>query len=261
MTNALQLIAGFVTNGAAGDSPIAAAAGDTFTVPSGEVSGEINLEQLYAGGASTDFIRMFSPRMHDNAQGLRLQVGSTKLRPLLPFGTTQALYPADVPTVRAHTTAAATAGVLALYGYDNLGGVSPRLASWNDVVGRISQVMGCEVDATSGAIGTWGNGVALNATFNNWNANKDYALLGYSVNVSCLGVAITGIDTGNLKVGGPGDPDPVFTRTFFRDLSEKTGKPYIPIIAANNAGSTQVQVIDVAGATAVQVSLILGRLD
>lgn len=261
MGNALQLVAGFVTNGSATTGTIAAAAGDTFTIPSGEVAGNIYLEQLFAGGVSTDFIRFRSPRLHDVAQGIRLMVGTTKLRPLLPYGTNQKLYPADVPTVEADTTAAATAGVLALYGYDNLGGVAPRLAAWADVQGRIDAIMGCEVDSTSGGIGQWGTGVALNGTFNNWSANKDYALLGYEVNASCLGVSVSGIDTGNFKVGGPGDPDPVLTRRFFVALSQETGRPYIPIVNANNAGSTMLQTVDVASATAVKTTLILARLN
>ena len=71
---------------------------------------------------------------------------------------------------------------------------------------------------------------------------------------------MTGIDTGQQKIGGPGDPDPILTSRQFVRLSQETGRPYVPIINANNAGSTFVQAVDVAAATATHVTLQLLRL-
>lgn len=260
MGKALQTIAGFYTAGGAGTGIATAATGDSFTVPSGEQSGKVYLENVFAAGASTDFVRVRSNRLHDVAQGIRLSVGATKYRPLMAYGMGETLQPADVPIVEIDETGAATGGILLYYGYDDLGGINPRLSDWPSVQARADHLMGCEVDVTSGAIGQWGVGVALNGTFNNFSANTDYALLGYSVSVGCLGIAVTGIDTGQQKIGGPGDPDPILTSRQFVRLSQETGRPYIPIINANNAGSTFVQAVDVAAATATHVTLQLLRL-
>lgn len=261
MPRTLQLVAGTVNAGGAGFNTVVAAPGDTFTVASGVSEGAINLEQVWAAGAVTDMVRIYSPRMHDNNQGMRIQVGTQKYRPLLPWGVDQPLYPADTPTFQTDATGAGQTGLLAMYEYLDLPGANPRLASWSDISGRIEQISGVEVDAAASAtVGTYGAGVALNAANDNFKANRDYALLGYTVNVGCLGVGITGPDTSNYRIGGPGDPDPALTHETFVRTSVDTGRAFIPIIAANNRAATLLQIVDVAASTAVHVSLVLALL-
>lgn len=260
MPKAIQTIAGFFTAVGAGTSAATPSAGDTFAVPSFALSAVGYLEDVYAAGATVDFIRIRSPRLHDANQGLRLFIGTTQRRRLLPNYSTEYLYPSDVPIVEIDATGAATNGILLQYGYSDLPGVAPRLAAWPEIKPRIAHISGVEVDVTSGAIGQWGNGAAINANFDNFEAGADYALLGYTVNAGALGIAITGKDTGNLKVGGPCDPDAAQTQDYFIRLSEEGEIGYIPVIAANNKGSTLLQVVDVAAATAVKVSLIMAQL-
>jgi hypothetical protein len=261
MPRALQLIAGTVNAAGAGFNTVTAAPGDSFTVAAGTNEGTITLEQLWAAGAVTDMLRVYSPRMHDNTQGIRVQVGTQKYRSLLPWDADQPLYPADTPTFQTDATGAGQTGLLALYEYADLPGANPRLATWDDINPRVEQLSYVEVDVTSSAtVGTYGNGVALNANFDNFKANRDYALLGYTVNAGCLGIAITGPDTSNYKIGGPGDPDPAFTKDVFRRASMESGRAFIPVIAANNRGATIVQNVDVAASTAVHVSLALALL-
>lgn len=260
MPRALQTSAGFFTAGAAGIGVATPAAGDTFAVATFSLSSRCYLEQVSAAGASTDFVRIRSPRLHDANQGLRLFVGTAKNRPLLPFGMNETLYPADTPIVEIDETAIATGGIVVTYGYDDLPGVQPRLAMWSEVAPRILHVMGDEVDVTSGAIGAWGTSVAINAGFDNFEAGADYAWLGWVQNAACQGIALTGKDTGNLKVGGGGDSDPVWTRNYWIEQAEQSGRPSIPIIAANNKASTFLQAVDVAAATAVKVTLLLAQL-
>lgn len=260
MPKALQTIAGFATAAGAGVLAATPSAGDTFNVPSFALSSQGYLEDVYAAGTTVDFVRIRSPRLHDANQGLRLQIGTTQRRRLIPNYASDTLYPSDTPIVEIDATGAATNGILLQYGYQDLPGVAPRLAAWPEIKSRIVHIMGCEVDVTSGALGQWGNGVALNANFDNFEAGADYALLGYTCNVGALGIAMTGKDTGNLKVGGPADPDAAQTQDYFIRLSEEGGIGYIPVIAANNKSSTLLQVVDVAAATAVHVSLLLAQL-
>lgn len=261
MPRALQLIAGFATAAGAGTNTVTVSPGDSFTVAAGTQEGAINLEQIWAAGATTDFVRVFSPRMHDNAQGIRCQVGATKYRPLLPWDADQPMYPADTPTVQIDATGAGTGGILMMYEYLDLPGANPRLATWSDINSRIEQLSYVEVDVTSSAtIGTYGAGVAINANFDNFKANRDYALLGYTVNTGCLGIGVVGPDTSNYRIGGPGDPDPIITREVFVRASERTGRAFIPVIAANNKGGTLVQAVDVAASTAVHVTLAMALL-
>lgn len=260
MPRAIQTIFGYYTAAAAGTGVATPAPGDTFQVPSFDLTAKARIAQVYASGADTDFVRIRSPRMHDANQGLRLFAGTTKSVKLLPWEMSEVLYPSDTPVVEIDETAVATGGILVQYDYDDLPGVQPRLASPADIAGRVAHLSGVEVDLTSGAIGTWGNGEAINSSYDNFEAGADYALLGYTVSAATAGIAVTGKDTGNLKIGGPGDPTGQRTSAFFVDMSDETGRPCIPIIAANNKGSTLVQSVDVAAATVVKVSLILAQL-
>lgn len=260
MPNAVQTIAGTAVAAGAGTNPAVPAAGDTFTVPSFSLTAAAYLEQVSAAGATTDFVRIRSPRLHDANQGIRAYVGSPLYRSLLPWNNQENLYPSDTPTVEIDATGAGTGGILVTYGFDDLAGAQPRLGLWSEIEPRIVHISSVEVDVTSGAAGQWGNGVAINALFDNFEAGADYALLGYHCNANCLGVAITGKDTGNLKIGGPGSADAIETREYFIWFAERTQRQRIPIIAANNKGSTLVQNVDTAAATAVKVSLTFAQL-
>jgi len=260
MPNAAQTIAGFATFAAAGTQVVTPSPGDTFTVPSFDLSAKAYIENAWVSAGSVDFFRVRSPRLHDANQGLRVWNGTCVRRSILPWGNHEVLYPSDTPTVELDSTAVASNGIVLQYGYDDLPGVQPRLAMWADVESRIVHVMGCEVDVTSGAIGAWGNSAALNSSFDNFEAGADYALLGYTMSVNCLAIAISGKDTGNLKIGGPGANDGIETTNYFINWAEQVGKPRIPIIAANNRGSTVLQNVDVAAATATKVSLYLAQL-
>lgn len=260
MPRAIQSQLGFATVAAAGLSVVTPAPGDTFAVATFAPSSSAAIAQLHATGAVTDFVRVRSPRLHDANQGLRIFIGATTRRRLLPWELYEQLYPADVPIVEIDQTAAGTGALLATYEYADLPGVQPRLAMPSEVLPRMIHTMGCEVDVTSGAIGAWGNGVAINANFDNFEAGADYALLGYTCNVGSAGIAITGKDTGNLKIGMPGDPDPFQTQDYFVTASERSNAPFIPVIAANNKGSTLLQNVDVAAATVQKVTLLLAQL-
>jgi len=260
MPNAVQTIAGFVTFAGAATTVVTPAPGDTFTVPSFDLSAKAYIENAWVSGGQVDFFRVRSPRLHDANQGLRVWNGLCLRRTILPWGNHEVLYPSDTPTVELDATGAGSNGIVLQYGYDDLPGVQPRLAMWADVESRIVHVMGCEVDVTSGAIGAWGNSSPLNSSFDNFEAGADYALLGYTMSVNCMAIAISGKDTGNLKIGGPGANDGFESTNYFVNWAERLGKPRIPIIAANNRGSTVLQNIDIAAATATKVSLYLAQL-
>lgn len=260
MPRALQTISGFVTFAGAATTAVTPAPGDTFNVPSFPLTAKAYIEDVWASGTTFDFVRIRSPRMHDANQGLRLQSTSSVRRSLVPPGFNQVIYPSDTPTVEIDGTAAGSDVVCITYGFDDLPGVAPRLATWQAVRSRIVQVSAVEVSVTSGAIGAWGASAAINSSFDNFEAGADYAWLGYTMSTACAGIALTGKDTGNLKIGAPGSVDGVQSPDYFITLDMMSGRPSIPIIAANNKGSTVLQNVDIAAATVSKVSLILAQL-
>jgi hypothetical protein len=260
MPNAIQTIAGFFTAVGAGTSVATPAPGDLFTVPSFALTSKAYLEKCAVSGAQVDFIRIRSPRLHDANQGIRIRVGATLRRELLPFGLQEQMYPSDIPTIEIDATAAGSNGLVFSYAFDDLPGVAPLMDTWENIKPRILHLMGCEVSVTSGAIGAWGASSALNSSFDNFEAGANYAWLGYTVRTPCLGIAMTGKDTGNLKIGGPGSDDPLETHEYFVRWDRATPQPRIPIIQANNRAATILQNVDIAAATVSLVTLYLAQL-
>lgn len=260
MPRAVQTVAGFYTAGGAGTGAATPAPGDSFAITSFGSSGTAVIEQVVASGASTDWVRIRSPRMHDAQQAIRLRTGAQPNHNMLPWGTNQPMYSSDVPIVEIDETGAASGGILITYGYSDLPGVQPNLDVWSNIEPRIQQIFVAEASVAGAAIGTWSPGVAINASYDVFEANRSYALLGYRTSVSCLGIKITGIDTGNLGIGGPGVNDGIQTQEYFITASEKTGRAFIPIIQANNKASTLVANVDSAANTATVVSLIFALL-
>jgi hypothetical protein len=258
---AAQLVTGFFTAGAAGTGVATANGGDTFAVQNFNSPDTAFIDELWANGASTDFVRVRSARLHDANQGIRLRVNGIVGVPLIPYDVNNPIYPADVLTVELDETAAATGAVSLLNYYSNIPGVNARLATWPEISSRINQVSG--VDVLLGAIpaiGSYSPGNAINSLFDNFQAGSDYALLGYTTAASRLSIAVAGQDTGNLKIGGPGIADARTTADWFIRMSERSNLPYIPIIAANNKGSTNVFQADNAASAAVNVTLIMAEL-
>lgn len=261
MPYALQQNVGFSTAAGAGTGVVTPNGGDTFNVANFSLTSQAYLDQIWANGATTDFIRVRSPRLHDANQGIRLTPGTVFSLPMLPWELDQPLYPSDTPTVEIDATGAGTGAIAAIYRYQDLPGVNPRYATWDEISSRVVAVSGVSVALGAiGAIGAYSAGAAINSSFDNFEAGADYALLGYEMLASRLAIAIQGQDTGNLRIGGPGISDPRTTRNWFVEAGKQGGSPYIPIIAANNKGSTFVFQADNAASAATVVTLIMAEL-
>lgn len=261
MARVLRSAAGFFTAAGAGTNPATLVAGGTGTIAVDAFSsGNAYLEQIWAAGATTDFIRFRSPRMHDANQGLRLFAGATQRANLIPWGSDAQVYSSDVPVLEIDATGAGTGLAVITYGYDNLGSGTSTLATWDEIRPQIKSVMANSFTVTAGAIGAWGAGVALNNATDNLHADGDYALLGYVCSAAVGAFAINGTDTGNFDIAFPGDPDARETRQYFVNLAQQSGRPSIPVIQANNRAGTIVKSTDAAAATVSTVSLIMALL-
>src|SRR6267142_1561980 len=134
---------------------------------------------------------------------------------------------------------AAEVSITLLIYYHDLPGISARLATYEYVKQHTKNIVGINTNLTPGD-GVAGTAVALNAADNRLHANTDYALLGYTSNLAFGSLTIQGIDTGNLKVGGPVLGLPEHDSQMFVDYARSYNAPLIPIINSNNAGSTNL---------------------
>lgn len=258
---AAQVVSGRVTNPGATITALTPDAGDSFTVPTFDQSARASIVRLWTENAAGGVLRIRSPRLHDVAQGIRLQIPAADQVQLIGGPEMQRLYPADPLIVESSGGAAEVDTLAYLMYYSDLPGIQAQLASWAEVQDRIANIVGVEVDLTSGGTaGDYGGSRALNQDFQNLKAGERYALLGYTCRTAFTTLGIRGPDTGNLRIGGPGSTNTWDTATWFIDVSNALGLPCIPIIQADNAGGTQVDLTDTATATARTVSLIFGEL-
>jgi len=257
MGRALEIIAGFVTAPSSTFTALVMAAGNTLTVRSAPVESEVRLLNAWALNQTSGTLRIRSPRLHDNVQGIRLDVLGGEPKPLFPWGLSQKLIPQD--TLIAELTGSATAGdieqaALLIY-YANLPGVDARLASYEDVLRRGVNLVPVENTITNLLTGGWTAEEAINSEFDLLKANTDYALIGYLIDAECAAVRWRGADTGNLGVGGPGDElGRDYTSDWFLYLSRIFNLPLVPVFNSANKAGILIDLADDENATAHTVT-------
>lgn len=261
MGKALQVVSGRTTNPSTTITGLTANTGDSFTVRSFDMASPAYLCNAWAMAATAGVLRVRSPRLHDAAQGIRLRTLASNCRPLLGDESKQRLYPQDVLTFEISGGASETDMASLLLYYPDLPGIDSQLATWDEIKDRVANITTEEQQITTGGTaGDYGGSQAFNADFDTLKRNVKYAVLGYVSDTRVCTVGITGPDTGNLRVGGPGEVAPDITADWFIAQSKALGMPCIPILNAANIGATTFDVASTATSASVNVSVILAEL-
>lgn len=265
MGKALELIAGDVTGAVAAGTftGITMHGGNSLTVRNTAAEAKILLLTFWADVQVANSLRVRSPRLHDNVQGMRFETIASDLKPLLDPIHAQKLVPQDVLAVEfdESTAAADVQTFCALVYYDDLPGINGRFIGMEELKARMVNILTVENTIDSGAGGDWLGGEAINAEFDLLKANTDYALLGYMVSVECAAVRYRGSDIGNLGVGGPGtETERDLTSNWFIHLTERTGINLIPVFNSANKGAILVDVAQDENAGDPVVTTILAEL-
>jgi hypothetical protein len=256
MPHALELVTGQVLNPGGATVPLTMAFTNSSTVRNADLNSIVSLLQTWTFAQNPAIWRIRSPKLHDNVQGLRFRVPSNDNLPLLTPGTWQRLVPQDTLNLDLNTSSGAGLIDLAcmLIYYSDLPGNAARLIGPNELDQRTNNVWTTEIDITPGVAGGYSGQVAINSNFDNFKANTDYALVGYSVDVACAAVRFTSPDFSNLGVGGPGIVGSRHvTQKWFHHLSEELGIPLIPVFNAANKFGTLVDVAQSQTGNAVRV--------
>lgn len=261
---AIDTITGFVTAPGATLTAWTMATGDSLSIRNFPADKKAFLLDMWGFNQAAGILRVRSPRLHDNVQGIRYRIpGTSTALPLADQRWLQQLYTQD--NLIAEQSGSAVAGQIEtgslLVYYDDLPGISARLTTWDDVKARGIQTYTQETQHTPGVAGGYSGQVAINANFDLMQANMDYALLGYVTDAQDCSVCIRGTDTGNVRVSGPANSlirD--VTRWWFRWLGELSGKPCIPIINAANKFNTFADVVANQAGTAINVNWIFAEL-
>lgn len=260
---ALEIIAGQVTAPSTTQTALTMGSGNSLTVRNAPYESRARLLQAWADVQGAGILRLRSPRMHDNVQGIRLDTVVSEPKPLLPWGVAEVLTPQD--TITADLSGSATAGdvegaALLIY-YDDLPGIDANLATFEEIASRIVHTVTVENTLALGTAGGYSGEESIMAEFDLLKANTEYALLGYLVDAECLCVRWRSADTGNLGVGGPGDEGArELTSSWFVKLSREYGIPAIPIFNSANKGSILLDGMQDENGADVTVTSILAEL-
>lgn len=237
-----------------------AASGDSFTVRNFNIATDAaRLVKVFRQGATSGGVRILSPLLHDAVRGITILTSETPAVFAFPRETGQLLRPQDGLTVQITGGGAETdAGALQIY-YSTLPGASARLFMPADILPRIIRIKPLEVDFTTNAAASGWLDTVITTTEDLTHANTDYAVLGYTTDTAGTAFGIKGIDTGNLRVCGPGSTSSIVTGDYFWEASLRDQIPYIPVFNSANKGGTFLSSFAVAAA-ATKVLLNLAEL-
>lgn len=235
--------------------------GQTTTVRNTSLGSKINLEAMWGVESVLEIVRVRSPRLHDNVQGIRYQVPSNSVINLLGYRPQTPLVPQDLLVTEIAAATAVVGTSFLQISYASLPGSDGNYLTWGQVEPRVVDIMTQEVTpGNPTAAGQWSAGVALNSSFDLMKANTWYALLGYTTSVQCGAISIQGPDTGGLKVGGPGPTNALETREWFCWMDEFGDEPGIPVINSANKAGTFVYLADYQATNAAVVDLLFAEL-
>lgn len=260
---AIDTIACFATAGAASPFPtvLAAAPGDSLSIRNFQAGQTASLEAVFYDAGGSQRIRVQSPNLHDNQTGLTWEPLEAPAQFLVPGDLSINLQANDQLTVSGGIAAAGTiAAGLQVY-YSQLPGIQARLHSWGDISGNVRYIKSLEVDSGAVAVGAWTD-TLITVTENQLHANKDYAVLGYTVNQACDIIGVKGSATGNLRVCGPGASSTLDISEYFVYMSQVNNVPYIPVFNSDDRFAFYVSAFNhvaIAGA-ALHVYLIVAEL-
>ena len=257
---ALEVISGSVTGAGAALTAWTVNAGNSLAIRSAPLDKKVWLMEKWAfNDTAAGVLRIRSPRLHDNVQGIRTRITATDTEPLLSglaaYGWRQRLIPQDILIAEQSGSASnIDTGHLLVY-YEELPGIQARLIDNATLqasgVNRIGQEVSITTTAASAA---YTGQVAINVTNDNFKANTDYALLGAMVDTRVGCVRIQGADVGNLGIGIPGEPTQRHLMSnYFQRLSQIYGVPLIPVF---NSANKAAILVDATGHTAAVTTVV-----
>ena len=254
----LELLAIQATAPGAGGAIGAAVTGDSLTMKFGKKS---RILTMWADLQVAGSFRLTNASGHDLSTGLRLAVPASDLDLKFPSTLDYDVPPQEAiaVTIFGSGTAGDIETVMGLVEYDGL--FAQKLISESEVKRRKVQLITVHQALTAGAAGGYSGERSFILDNPNMRANTDYAVVGYVCSAETAAVYFRGPDTGDRKIGGPGnDLDHDLTRDWFLMLSRLTGEDCIPVINTGNLPSTFGGVVGDENSTATVVSWILAQL-
>lgn len=242
-------------------SALAAVTGDSLAVKNCPIEKMVRMLSFWGDSQVAGTGRIRSARLHDNVSAIRFNTQIGDLRPYMPWGVAQRVYPNDVLNVE--LAGSAVAGdietISMLVYYEDLPGISARFIAPDELMRRGGNLLYGENTISTGTTGGYSGGEAINVEIDQFHAGGQYALVGYLCSIEMGAICWRGPDTGNLRVGGPGEEtERELTADWFVRLSKAFNLPLIPVISAENKAATLVDALcDENGADPLVTSIFV----
>ena len=225
---------------------LAAVSGDSLAIKNSPIEKVSKILTFWSDVQVAGTGRIRSARLHDNVQGLRFDTIIGDLRPYMPWGVSQRVYANDVLSVE--LAGSAVGGdietISLLVYYEDLPGISGRFIGPDALASRGMNITMVENTIATGTAGGYSGGEAINVEQDQFHATGQYALVGYLCDTETATIAWRGPDTGNLRVGGPGEEtERELTADWFVRLSRAYNLPLIPVISAENKAATLIDAV------------------
>jgi len=248
MGRALEIVGGYATNPSTTLTTVTASGSPSFTIRGTDTSKPAWLLSTWAFNATAGAMRFTSPRLHDQVQGYRWQIPAAAVQPKfagpINVAWSNMLYAQDNITAQISGGASEIDVLAMLVAYQDLAGVAGRFIDVPTLKSAGINGLTNEVTITGGTAGLWAGAVAINSSFDTLIANTDYAILGGISNTRGCAIGITGVDTGNLRVGFPAEPSiQMETNNWFVMLSNAFGFPCIPVINSANKAAINIDAL------------------
>src|SRR3972149_11469867 len=208
MGKAMELLTGYVTGAAGTDmDALTMLSGNSLTLRNAKEGSKIWLISAWALNQANDtWLRIRSPRLHGNVEGMTFAIEAGNVKPLFPMGAKQELVSQDTLVVEMMDAGAASDldyACLLVY-YEDLPGIDGRFITLAEFEERSKNFISVRNTLTLDTDGTYDAEEAINAEFDLLKANTDYALIGAHTRDRIPCIRYRGTDTGNLGVGIPG---------------------------------------------------------
>lgn len=250
---------------APGTSGAAAAAvtGDSLTVKNASAGSSIYLVTLLGLNQGAGFHQVTAPSFNDTTRGIRVGLAAATAGPIIPIDTTQSLTPQETlsVTIAGSATAGDIESGVAIIWYDDLPGQSGIYISDDDLYARAVRQVTVYATLSTGTTGGWSGSELITAESDLLRANTPYAVLGITTSVAACAIGIRAPDWANARAVVPGTiTRPEMGATWFQRLTERTGKPCIPVFNSANRGNVLLDaLVDENGSDPI-VSVMLVEL-
>lgn len=207
-------------------------------------------------------VRLIHSSGHDTSEGLNQQVAPGDLGNLIPRGLDIEVTPSETLKLTAFGAAGAgnvDSGIMLIE--RNIEGVGGRYIGFDTLRKRRDKLVNVKVTLAAAAAG-YGTEESLNAETDYLWGNRDYAVLGMTCDTNVAGLCLRGPDTGNVKIGCPGNAVDSWPRgsDFFPELSRVFGDAFIPVINSANKAGTFLSFIADENVTSLRATLHLALL-